>query len=95
MELDQMQRPKLDGKDRLIQQLEGQRNNALTQSALFGAELESTREALAECEGNLELQKLSNKALRAELEALKPTLPEAAAETPLEVVAEIATGVEG
>lgn len=38
----------MDGKDRIIQQLENQRNTALTQAAQFGAQLESVHEKLQE-----------------------------------------------
>lgn len=71
------QRQKLDGKDRVIQQLEGQRNNALTQAALFGAELESTREVLAETENKLAMSLLNNQVLTKKIEGLEAPPPAA------------------
>ena len=70
------QRPKLDGKDRLIGQLENQRNGALTQSAIFGAERDAFAEQLQETEQALAMQKLHNQVLQKRVDEMsKPPEP--------------------
>jgi predicted nuclease with TOPRIM domain len=73
-------KPKVDPKDRIIGQLENQRNQALTQSALHGAELQATAEALKDAEHEkamLQLHAQVDKNRIAELEAkVKELTPE-------------------
>lgn len=104
---DTQARPKVDNKDRLIGQLENQRNSALTQSAIFGAERDALAEALQESEQKLAMAKLHNQALQLKVDELTPkdppaqpteatVAPPAANDAPAaDIAAEQPTGTEG